>query len=144
MAKREKIDDVYKTTDKTNRHDENGHEILNPTPMAPPLGYKPTLSLAEQVRLQVRQMRAMEDNEPESEEEADDFDIADDPPITSRWENDMVPSIKETRARIRELEKQEKLYAKAPEASGKEEAGSVKGSPLDSLQKEQSKEAPTS
>lgn len=48
------LEDVYKTTDKTNRHNEEGHEILNPTPMQPPLGYKPQLSLAEQIRLQVR------------------------------------------------------------------------------------------
>lgn len=111
------MEDVYKTTDKTNRFDENGHEILNPTPMQPPLGYKPTLSLAEQIRLQVRQLKNLEDMEPESEEEADDFDVDDDPQPVSRWENDMIPSIKEVRIRARELER---LVAAAPKPQAKE------------------------
>lgn len=115
MAKAKEPLDVFRTTDKHNRHNEDGHEILNPTPMQPPLGYKPQMSLAEQIRQQVRAMKSEIDMEPETEEEADDFEIDDDPPIPSRWENDMVPSIKETRARIRELEAQEKLYAKAPD-----------------------------
>jgi len=105
------MEDVYKTTDKHNRFDENGHEILNPTPMQPPLGYKPQLSLAEQIRLQVRQLKSLDDMEPETEEEADDFEIEDDPQPVSRWENDLVPSIKESRKRIRELEAQMKRYA---------------------------------
>lgn len=105
------LDDVFKTTDKYNRHNEEGHEILNPTPMQPPLGYKPQLSLAEQIRLQVRQLKAMDDMEPESEEDADDFDVDDDPQPQSRWENDMIPSIKETRKRMRELEAEYRLYA---------------------------------
>lgn len=104
--------DEYKTTDKDNRFDENGREVLNPTPMQPPLGYKKTLSLAEQIRQQVLTLRNMEDDEPETEEEADDFDIEDDPIMESRWENDMIPSIKETRKRARELNAQLKLYAK--------------------------------
>lgn len=102
------MDDVFKTTDKWNRFNENGHEQLNPTPMQPPLGYVRQPSLAEQIRQQVASMRRLEDNEPETEEEADDFDIPDDPPdVQSRWENDNIPSLKETRARLRELEKQE-------------------------------------
>lgn len=106
------MDAVYRTTDKENRHDENGKECLNPTPMQPPLNYRPAPSLSEQIRQQVRTLKSLEDMEPETEEEADDFDIDDDPAPQSRWENDMIPSIKETRARIRELERQEKLYAK--------------------------------
>lgn len=105
------MDDVFKTTDKTNRFSEDNKEILNPTPMQPPLGYKPTLSLSEQIRMQVRQMKHLDDFEPETEEEADDFEIADDPIIESRWENDTIPSIKETRQRLRELEAREKRYA---------------------------------
>lgn len=116
------MEDVYKTTDKQNRFDENGHEILNPTPVAAPLGYKPTLSLAEQIRLQVRQLKQLDDMEPETEEEADDFEIDEDPQPQSRWENDMIPSIKETRSRARELEAQLKRYA----TPKKEEQGTVK------------------
>ena len=69
----------YKTTDKDNRFDENGREVLNPTPMQPPLGYKKTPSLAEQIRQQIMTFRSFEDNDPETEEEADDFKIEDDP-----------------------------------------------------------------
>lgn len=106
------MEDVFKTTDKRNRFDENGAEILNPTPMQPPLGYNKAPSLAEQIRQQVRAYKALDDMEPETEEEADDFEIEDDPMPESRWENDMIPSIKEVRARARELEKQAKLYAR--------------------------------
>ncbi|UDN67881.1 hypothetical protein [robinz microvirus RP_165] len=108
--------DVYKTTDKRNRFSAENKEILNPTPMQPPLGYKAQPSLLETVRQQVLQMKRMEDNEPETEEEADDFEIDDDPQPVSRWENDMVPSIKETRARIRQLEEEERKYAAPPSA----------------------------
>lgn len=117
MAKKEIIAevDVFRTTNKNNRHTADGGEVLNPIPIQPPLGYKPTLSLAEQIRQQVMVMKA-QDMEPETEEEADDFDIEDDPLIHSPWENDTVPSIKETRARLREMEAQEKLYADAAAA----------------------------
>lgn len=111
------IEDVYKTTDKENRFSEDNKEILNPTPMQPPLGYKPGLSLAEQIRQQVRTLKGLEDMEPETEEEADDFEIEDDPAPQSRWENDMIPSIKEARKRLRALEERAKLYAKPKEPS---------------------------
>lgn len=111
MAKA-KLDDVFRTTDKANRFSEDNKEILNPTPVQPPIGYKPTLSLAEQIRQQVRAYKHVEDTEPETEEEADDFDIIDDPQPESRWENDMIPSIKESRARLRALLLEEKKYAK--------------------------------
>lgn len=112
--------DPYLTTDKDNRFTEDGHEILNPTPIQPPLGYKPTLSLAEQIRQQVHaQKKLLELSLQETEEEADDFEIEDDPQPVSRWENDLIPSIKETRSRLRELEAQEKLYADAEAAQKK-------------------------
>lgn len=112
------MENVFKTTDRLNRFDENGQEILNPTPMQPPLGYKKQPSLAMQIREQVRAYHLQNsDMEPETEEEADDFDIPDDPvDPQSRWENDMVPSIKETRARIKALEEQERLFAVPPSA----------------------------
>lgn len=113
------MDDVFKTTDKKNRFSANNEEILNPTPMQPPLGYKASPSLVEQIRQQVRAMKHLDDTEPETEEEADDFEIDDDPAPQSRWENDMIPSIKEARARVRALEEAERRFAapKAPQAS---------------------------
>lgn len=110
------MDDVYKTTDKKNRFSADNKEILNPTPMQPPLGYKPGLSLVEQIRQQIRTFKQLDDSEPETEEEADDFEIDEDPMMPSRWENDTVPSIKEARATLRRLEEQERLYAVPPPA----------------------------
>lgn len=110
------MDDVFKTTDKSNRFSEENHEILNPTPMQPPLGYKSAPSLVEQIRQQVRALKHLDDLEPETEEEADDFEIDDDPAPESRWENDMIPSIKETRKRMRELEEEARRFAAPPSA----------------------------
>lgn len=117
MAKPVKSDpevDVYRTTDKHNRFTEDNKEILNPTPMQPPLNYKPGLSLTEQIRQQVRQAKHLDDMEPETEEEADDFEIDEDPAPPSRWENDMIPSIKEIKKRGEELQR---LFARAPQAA---------------------------
>lgn len=105
------MDDVYKTTDKHNRFSADNAEILNPTPMQPPLGYKPSLSLVEQIRQQIRIFKGLDDTEPETEEEADDFEIDEDPVMSSRWENDTVPSIKATRAEIRRLEEESRRFA---------------------------------
>lgn len=115
------MDDVYKTTDKYNRFTEAGKEMLNPTPMQPPLGYERPLSMVEVVRQQIRQFKHLEDTEPETEEEADDFEIAEDPIMESRWENDMIPSIKESRERLAELEREANLYAN-PNPSPREAA----------------------
>lgn len=111
------MEDNFKTTDKYNRYggEEKGrHEFLNPTPMQPPLGYKPQPSLAVQIREQIRALKHLDDNEPETEEDADDFDIQDDPEDPhSRWENDNIPTLKETRARAIELEKELNAITKA-------------------------------
>lgn len=117
------MEDVFKTTDRHNRFNDKGEEILNPTPMQPPLGYNRAPSLAEQIRLQVRQLKHLDDDEPESMEEADDFEIEDDPQPESRWENDMVPSIKEIANRGRLLERQfAELSAQAPPKAAPEPA----------------------
>lgn len=101
------MEDNFKTTDKYNRYGEKGRvEELNPTPMQPPLGYISQPSLAQQIREQIRALKHLEDDEPETEEEADDFDISDDPPDPqSRWENDNIPSLAATRRKLIDLEK---------------------------------------
>ena len=114
----------YATTDRLNRHTEDGREILNPTPMQPPLGYNRAPSLSEQIRQQVLTQSILSNMDPETVEEADDFEIEEDPPMPSRWENDLVPSIKETRARIKELEKEERRYAALPQRSASPRDGS--------------------
>lgn len=90
------------------RHNENGEEILDPTPMQPPLGYKKTLSLHEQIAQQVRlaKMQLLDDvNLEETDEEADDFDIGDDFEPVSPHENDHIPSVKKMKAAAAALNK---------------------------------------
>lgn len=79
------------------RHNDKGEEILDPIPMQPPLGYKKTISLAEQIRQQVRLHQLELDNAAieETEEEADDFDVGEDYEPLSKYENDHIPSVKE-------------------------------------------------
>lgn len=83
--------------------DSRGHEILNPTPIEPPLGYVRQVPLVEQIRQAVRAERqALEDLEPDTFEESQDFDIDEDPAVPSKWENDAEPSINELRRKARE------------------------------------------
>ena len=86
------------------RHNEAGQELLDPKPMQPPLGYKRAPSLAEQIRHQVMiaKLQALEELE-ETEDEADDFEVGDDWEPMSKHENDHVPSIKELRRRVDEI-----------------------------------------
>lgn len=106
------MEEVYRTTNRDNRHNAKGEEILNDTPMQPPVGYKPQPSLIETIREQVRaHYLLLADEEIDTEEEADDFDIPDDPiDPHSPWENDNIPSLKEARQRLSELEEEEKTY----------------------------------
>lgn len=112
-----KLPDVYRTTDKANRH-HGSKEHLNPTPVAPPLGYERPPSMVDVVRQQIRLHQLAIDMEPETEEEADDFEIDDDPIMESRWENDHIPSIKQMAARREALERElQMLDAKTQERS---------------------------
>lgn len=60
--------------------DEFGREWVDPTPMAPPVGYKPPLSMVDIVREQIRvhMSQVARANEMETFEDADDFDVEDD------------------------------------------------------------------
>lgn len=61
--------------------DENGHEIPDPRPLAMPSGFRRPETLAEQVQRLVRRQLsgAAEEAGYETFEEANDFDLADDP-----------------------------------------------------------------
>lgn len=77
------------------RLDEFGHETLDPTPIAPPVGFRPAPSLAEQIREMVRSERlAREVIEAgyETFEEADDFDVGDDVDVSSPYEEHFEPT----------------------------------------------------
>lgn len=59
----------------------NGREMCRSVPVAPPVGYKSTPPLAEQIRAMVRSERLRQEAESlgaESFDEADDFDVGDD------------------------------------------------------------------
>lgn len=76
----------------------DGKEYLDDTPIAPPVGYKRQPSLAEQIRVMVRNERlAMELSAQgvETFEESEDFDIGDDFDPSTPWENDFDPSLQE-------------------------------------------------
>lgn len=91
------------------RHNDAGEEILDPTPMQPPLGYKKSLSLSEQIAQQVRiqHLKILEDMAvEETEEEADDFEIGDDYEPMSKHENDHMPTLANLKKRAKEINDQ--------------------------------------
>lgn len=70
-------------------HDDNGYEIPDPTPIAPPVGYKEQPTLREQMRAMIAEhQHQIEMAGYESEEEANDFDVGDDFEPTSGAELD--------------------------------------------------------
>lgn len=89
-----------------NKHTPEGFEITDPTPMQPPLGYKRSLSLSEQIAQQVRiaQLKILEDAAlHESEEEADDFEVGEDYEPLSKYENDHMPTLAKLKQRAKEI-----------------------------------------
>jgi hypothetical protein len=75
-------------------HDEHGREIMDPTPVAPPVGYKKQPSMVEIVRDMVRSERLKQEAESagfESFEEADDFDTGEDLDPYSPYEDEFEP-----------------------------------------------------
>lgn len=93
-------------TDKN--HPLYGREILDPNPLQPAAGIKPPPSLLSQMQTQIRIAKMAElDALVETEEEADDFEIPDDPADpTTRWENDFEPSLREMRLNRENIERQ--------------------------------------
>jgi len=67
---------------------ENGHEILDDTPVAMPVGFKRPATMTEMIRQYVKTelSKQASDSGQESWEEADDFDIGDDYDPKSPWE----------------------------------------------------------
>lgn len=108
--------------------DKNGHEVVDPTPMAPPIGYQDAPSIMDMINAQVKAAHAISELEKlsETEEDADDFEIDDDPDSLpgTPWENDTEPSIKDARKRLAAIE-QAVAEAEAIEAK-QSERGSVK------------------
>lgn len=94
MEKQAPIYEKFDNSDGRQVHDERGREIPDPTPIAPPVGYRKQPSLHEQVReaLLAEKLRmAYEEGKMETFEEADDFDVGDDFDPTSPYEADFDP-----------------------------------------------------
>lgn len=103
MRKQQQIDleDYIGGKRSDDRIDARGRELPDPTPIAPPIGYKRAPSLAEQIREMVRSERLAQEAAAmgyETFEEADDFDVGDLDP-TSPYENDFDPPVSELRRR---------------------------------------------
>lgn len=77
----------------------DGTPVLDPTPLAPPIGYKKQPSMVEIVRDMVRSERLRQEAESadmETFEESEDFDIPEDAGMpASPWANDFDPSVKD-------------------------------------------------
>lgn len=76
------------------KFDEHGRELMDPTPIAPPIGYKKSPSIAEQIRAMVRSEKLRQEAEAEGYEtfeEADDFDVGDDFDPKSPYEEVFEP-----------------------------------------------------
>lgn len=82
--------EVHDVVLQTPFHDANGHEILDPRPMALPVGFQRPPTLAEQVARLVRghmsDMAAADGFE--TFEDADDFELDEDIIVPSPWEDD--------------------------------------------------------
>lgn len=89
---------------------EQGQEIPDPVPLAPPIGYNPQPSMIDQVRDMVRMQLSLEADAAgvETFEDADDFEVGDDfeAERNSPYEEHFEPtSARELRRRATEAEK---------------------------------------
>lgn len=107
---------------------ERGHEILDPEPMAIPLGFKKPETLAEQIRRMVKteMSQAAASQGQETFEEADDFDIGDDYDPTSPYEQnfdqDQTIENENKRGFIQEIPTQQSPKQNTPLKGGEPEA----------------------
>lgn len=108
MARKKDITEIE--VDSANRRDRFknltplGYEIADPTPVAPPIGYKKQPTLVEQMRNMIRSemlAREVAAQGQETFEESEDFEVGDDlPDPQSEWENDFDPPAKDIAAAV--------------------------------------------
>jgi len=106
----------------------DGSPNMDPVPLAPPIGYKHQPSMVEIVRDMIKSNNlalAAAQGGKETFEEAEDFDIPDDPvQLVSQWENQHDPSLEELLTAGKEIEKaaarkkQEELGKKPSSSEG--------------------------
>lgn len=108
------------------RHDENGFEHLDPTPIAPPINFRRQPSMVDHIRNLVRSERLRQEAMAagfETFEEADDFSVGDDFDPTSPYEDEFEPEgVREVRKRVEEAEKAA-LEKVAPPANSEPSGG---------------------
>lgn len=89
------------------KYDEQGREMMDPTPIAPPIGYKKSPSITEQIRAMITSERLRQEVEAqgyETFEESDDFDMAEDPDPKSPYEEQFEPlPVDDGHGRMKEL-----------------------------------------
>lgn len=71
----------------------DGKEYPNPVPLEPPIGYVDHVPLHEQIAAMVRLQLSADSEEVETEDEANDFDVADDYDPSSPWELNFEPTV---------------------------------------------------
>lgn len=100
---------------------EGAKQVVDSTPMAPPIGYKPTPSMVDIIRQMVRSERlaqAAQESGYETFEESEDFDIGDEPEdLRSGFENDFDPPLEELLKAGREALATRQLNSAASSAS---------------------------
>lgn len=109
---------------RTDRHDVNGYEHLDPTPIAVPLAFSqpdPVLQAVANVMASQALARRLDDNGFETEEEANDFDVPGDSPVVTSYEvaGDPRLDVLVAEAKLREA----KVFAEA-KANGRINKGS--------------------
>lgn len=118
-------------------HDAEGREILDTTPIAPPVGFTKEPSMFDYVREMVRSERLRQEAEAqgfESFEDADDFDVGDDVDPTTPYENDFDPDVRELYAAGRsEVDRRSKAKEKSV-SDDQSESGIQKAQPSGSAE----------
>lgn len=119
---------------KSRGYTEDGQQVVDGTPMAPPVGYKRQPSMVEIVREQIRSHKLAEEAlaaRMGTFEEEDDFEDPDDPNDHSTpYENDFDPPIKElTSAGQEVIQEREKAAALAQGGPGSQGGQSASAAP---------------
>lgn len=97
------LDEYLEGSHKNKTLTPEGGEVLDPTPIAPPIGYTRTPSLSEQIRMMVRSEKLAQearDAGHETFEEADDFDIGEDYEPNSPYQANFDPMTESERAAL--------------------------------------------
>lgn len=116
------MDDYYARQEK--RGFVGSRQKMDPVPVAPPVGYKKQPSMVEIIREQVRNARLAAELDAqgmETFEEADDFEIDDEPPLPrSQYEAIFEPPIVEEKEVVKKP-KEKEVVKKPKEEAPKEE-----------------------